>query len=61
MSREMVKREGMVMLGRPAVSNSCNSLSLTMLIGRLFSVIHLTRWALYSMDEQSMYISSYLK
>jgi len=32
--------------GRPAESSSCSSRSFTILTSRLFSVIHLTRWAL---------------
>src|SRR5882762_5185211 len=46
-SREMVWLEGRSTLGRPAVRRSRNSRSLMILTGLLFSVIHLTRCALY--------------
>ena len=45
MSREMVSLEGRVIFSQPAVNRSHNSLSLITLIGRLFSVAHLRRWA----------------
>ena len=47
MSFEMTGLVGSWMLGRPAVKRFCNSLSLMMLMGRLFSVSHLTRCALH--------------
>lgn len=46
MSRERVSGDGISMLGRPAVRSSRSSRSLIIDVGRLLSVIHLTRWAL---------------
>jgi hypothetical protein len=51
-SREIVLAEGRSMLGRPAVKRLRRVLSLMILIGRLLSVTHLTRCALFDVGKQ---------